>query len=383
VRESVNVFYYPDAMCDHATLKKAILFFDEIHFMDRPAWTFIFPGKSTFGVIGSDSPLRQWEVELRERGVPLYVHDAPEGGPVDEEFYQKIAADINDRDFLRIFQDGIRKPTTARNPLIEHGSFGRWQDADVVRLIGGADLDGALRPYASPAELFEDGTVSSFDFSNPVAAAKKLVFEAATCSAKMNVALDTLAVEGFIPLSDAILHGDLLGTKQRRAAAIIARQSSEIQLTDLSFAVFDELVDSERLQKMSIRDVVEYRKESAVARDAFLEHLSVLQAKHGAVSDDYAGDISRLVNAEIIPAARVFRNRIAGTDDALYGAVIKAAGTLLSGSALKVFTGLSWPQILGLVGIAGSFAVRTLVDDQLAARAARREFAVSYVLSLD
>jgi hypothetical protein len=67
VRESVNVFYYPDAMCDRATLKKAILFFDEIHFMDRPAWTFIFPGKSTFGLIGSDSPLRQWEVELRER----------------------------------------------------------------------------------------------------------------------------------------------------------------------------------------------------------------------------------------------------------------------------------------------------------------------------
>ncbi len=67
MREKVNVFYYPDAMCDHATLKKAILFFDEIHFMDRPAWTFDFPGKSLFGLMGSDSPLRQCEAEFRER----------------------------------------------------------------------------------------------------------------------------------------------------------------------------------------------------------------------------------------------------------------------------------------------------------------------------
>ncbi len=67
--------------CDGATLKKAILFFDEIHFMDRPAFTFQTGPKASWGMIGSQSYLRPYEQSFREEGVPFYVHDAP-GGPV-------------------------------------------------------------------------------------------------------------------------------------------------------------------------------------------------------------------------------------------------------------------------------------------------------------
>jgi hypothetical protein len=35
MRTPVNAFYYPDMALPELTLKKAILFFDELHFVDR------------------------------------------------------------------------------------------------------------------------------------------------------------------------------------------------------------------------------------------------------------------------------------------------------------------------------------------------------------
>ncbi|HHF0525430.1 TPA: hypothetical protein ACP9FK_003739 [Legionella anisa] len=61
MRDKVNVLYYPDTQVSHTTLKKCILFFDEIHFMDRPAFTI-----GNFGLIGSPSPLRATEKSFRE-----------------------------------------------------------------------------------------------------------------------------------------------------------------------------------------------------------------------------------------------------------------------------------------------------------------------------
>src|ERR1022692_1466183 len=56
MRNPINVLYYPDFYLDQTTLMTAILLFDELHFMDRPALT--FGGRdSAFGTMGADSPL--------------------------------------------------------------------------------------------------------------------------------------------------------------------------------------------------------------------------------------------------------------------------------------------------------------------------------------
>lgn len=80
MRDKVNVFYYPSMVAEQATLKKAILLFDEIHFIDRPSFMF---GK--FGTIATASPLRRFEQSFRDERVPLYVH-SPRDGPVAGEF---------------------------------------------------------------------------------------------------------------------------------------------------------------------------------------------------------------------------------------------------------------------------------------------------------
>jgi hypothetical protein len=100
--------------------RKAILLFDELHFMDRPSFSF---GRGQGGLIGARSPLRQFEASFREGGVPLYVDPAP-GGPVADELYERIKADVNDPEFLRRFQNGLKTSPVFRGLQIATGTYG-------------------------------------------------------------------------------------------------------------------------------------------------------------------------------------------------------------------------------------------------------------------
>ena len=96
MRDPINVLYYPAMAANNTTLKRAILFFDGIHFINRPSFTF----DGGLGMIGATSPLRQFEQLFRREGVPLYVHAAP-GGPVRGDLNERITSDVNDSQFLK------------------------------------------------------------------------------------------------------------------------------------------------------------------------------------------------------------------------------------------------------------------------------------------
>ena len=114
----INIFYYPDMFVAKATLKKAILLFDELHFMDRPSFSF-----GSFGMVGAPCPLRQIEASFREDGVPLFVHAAPGGCVAGTAFLEEIKADIDDPLFLKRFQDGLKSSPTFRQCQIPPGSY--------------------------------------------------------------------------------------------------------------------------------------------------------------------------------------------------------------------------------------------------------------------
>src|SRR5713226_1363094 len=88
VRDKIRAFYYPDFWVQAPTLKKAILVFDEIHFMDRPSFMFGGGREGSVGMVGAASPIRPYEQSFRDNGVPLYVHEAP-GGLRRVNFWKK------------------------------------------------------------------------------------------------------------------------------------------------------------------------------------------------------------------------------------------------------------------------------------------------------
>ena len=69
----IKAFYYPEFAADQATVAKAILLFDELHFMDRPGLSFLGSG----GQIGMPSPIRPFLPNFKAAGIPVVVHNAP------------------------------------------------------------------------------------------------------------------------------------------------------------------------------------------------------------------------------------------------------------------------------------------------------------------
>ena len=181
-------------------------------------------------------------------------------------------------------------------------------------------------------------------------------------------------------------YGDLLGAKYARAMGTLEPAKNRIQVTDLTFAIFDELMSVERLKQLSFGDVIRYRKESQTAREVFLEYIGAIQAKQAGVGvdGDYAGTITRLMTSEIIPAARTFKNKLQTIDESLFGTLAKGGlGFLGTSQALNIFGDLSWKTLVPLAGIAGAYIGKAAIDAFLAKRSTKRECSISYILALD
>jgi hypothetical protein len=386
MREKINALYYPEFAMDPATLKRSIILFDELHVMDRPSFSFGGRDKSNFGMIGADSPLRQFEQSFREEGMPLYVHGAP-GGRIAEEDYSEVSADINDMEYLRRFQKGLETSEAFRRLQIPPANYGEVGNQDgVVRALLGVDLATAFSEYDNPIQMLEDKNIQLFRFSTPDERAKGFLNHALMCAIKLNLALHVGVRYGHQPLADAAPFGDLLGAKYARAIAVADKVTPKIQLTDLTFAIFDELLPAKRLEKMSIKDLISYRKSSAEPREAFLEHMASLHAKASQIKEGgaYQAAIENILTTEIRPAARDFQNALAKINDGFVTSLAKGVISTMGGSSLVQFFGaLSWGAFLPLAAAGAAYIGNAALDAYLADRATRRESSISYILSLD
>jgi hypothetical protein len=381
MRNKLRALYYPDFFADFSTIVKSILLFDEIHFMDRPAFSFNVGG-GNFGLIGAASPLRSYEQPFRDAGVPFYVHQAP-GGPVAGEFLEQIKTDLSDKRFLSRFQEGLRTSDHFRDLHIPRGNYGKGETQETIsRKMVAIDLE----KYPSPLDLFSDPKILPFEYSTAEGCAKGLVTEAMTCSAKMNFALKVGARQGFSPLADASPYANLLAAKYNRAVAAASSTGQQIPMTDLSLAILDELVRPERIYSLTIGDAIKYRKESETPREAFLEHLAALEAKLTGVpaGGDYSEVIKKIIDTEIRPAAKEFANKLDTIYDKLFGGLLKGVvGYMGTSAAVQIFGDLSWPNLLKLAGVAGAYIGTKAIDAVVEKRTASRESALSYLLDLE
>jgi hypothetical protein len=350
MRDKLRALYYPDFWVEATTLKKCILLFDEIHFMDRPS--FMFDGK--YGMIGAASPIRQYEQSFRDEGVPLYVHPAP-GGIVHGELLETVEADLSDANFMTSFQEGLRASSHFRNLQIQPGNYGNGETHETIfQKVAAIDLQQS----ASALEIFRDPRVRHMDPTTPEGRFKILASDAACCSAKMSFALRVGPREGFSPLADALPYSKLLSAKYRRAMTSATPGETPIPATDLSLAILDELVPEETLSKIQIIDAIKYRRESESAREAFLEHFQTLHAKIGEVPRDgnYSALIEKTLRTEIRPAVTEFRNKLLTIHEKLFGKIM--AGALAWGGSsglVQVFGDITWEKLISLAGAAGAY----------------------------
>jgi hypothetical protein len=207
---------------------------------------------------------------------------------------------------------------------------------------------------------------------------------AAQNSAVLNFALGAGASGAFNPIADAAPYANLLSAKFVRATS---EAKPQIPFSDLSFGIFDELISPDKLQSLTFVEVVKYRRESADAREAFLEMLSAFHSKAGEIPEDgnYGDSIQRIIVSEVRPAARKFRDRLETIHESMFGKVKESTLQWVGGAGLAhLLAGLSWEHflMLGTAGAAAS-AVVQYSQGRREEKAARRECAISYVLDLE
>jgi hypothetical protein len=133
-------------------------------------------------------------------------------------------------------------------------------------------------------------------------------------------------------------------------------------------------------------DSIRYRKESTASRDSFLEYLSTLAAKVNTLlaESDYHRSISALIETDVRPAAREYRNALSGIRDKVFGAVAKdILGVAGATGAIQIFGNLSWMDVLKMTGIGGAMLAKAAIDGIVEKRKAKRECALSYLLDLN
>jgi hypothetical protein len=390
MRDPVRAFYYSNSFLPMATLLKSMLLFDELHLMDRPSFTFICYG-GHFGMVGHESPLRQYEQAFRDEGFPLYVHEAP-GGPVDGPLLAQVDADVRDPNFLSKFQEGLRKSKRFRDLNIAPGNYGNGETNEtVLEKLCALDVTTLKDLYA----VIGNRTAQPFALNTEGGCARFFLMHAMECSAVLSYALETGTEQAVTPLSDAKPYSGLVRCKYSRAIANLNSENKErVPLTDLSLAILDEVIPNGALEELTVKDAVRYRKESANAREAFLEYVVGLQAKIGEVApgEDYGKALARFIDVEIRPAAREYRNKLAQIKYKLFGAIAKDVITAVASASagtvgVELFGDLSWPRLLllaaGAASAAGGFIGKAAIEAKTETRSIKRECALSYLLEID
>jgi hypothetical protein len=153
----------------------------------------------------------------------------------------QVASDINDPAFLTRYQEGLKTSRVFRNLQIAPGNYGEsGTHEDLARQLIEVELPVGLKDHPDAMALLMDGKVEPFKTRTPAQCARVLIQNAAFCSAKMNFALEVSSINGFAPFADATPYGALLASKYQRAVTEAHKEQPTIQLTDLSFAIFDE-----------------------------------------------------------------------------------------------------------------------------------------------
>jgi hypothetical protein len=334
--------------------------------------------------------MRQFERAFRREGFPLYVHEAP-GGPVWGDLLQQIDADITDRNFLQGFQSGLLNSSRFRDLHIARGNCGGGDAQEkLAEKLGQVDLCQLVDPDA----VIGNKATKPFDSSTPEGCARTFLMKAMECSAVLNYALGAGAKDGVTPLSDARPFSGLVSCKYSRAIKKLNSETSAgVPATDISLAILDEVLPTGVAEGLKTSEALRYRKESTNAREAFLEYVVALQAKIGStqVGEDYGRSISRMIDAEVRPAAREYRSKLQKIREKLFGAIATdtlagVAGASVGTAGLEVFGDLAWPRLLSLaaaaVGGAGTFIARAAIEAFVESRATKRECALSYLLEV-
>lgn len=406
--KKLRALYYPYSRClNEDTLKRSLLIFDELWFIDPLSENTRDSLKGEDGPIqcyfsNLDSALLElWRIIkekyelLLEKGIVKYYDLGQITNKYDHLLTQGLASDIHDNSFWKICHsnpedwllEGLR-PQFLRSDWAEEQRKKMWI-IPIDRLP--ASILNAFSLH-SP-DRYSDTFISSINspkFNSDVLKVKLDIEEesgAEICwrgekfiafpfvhgsSLYLNQALIVSEEENLIPFTDSAIHHQLLLGKYERAVANPEKPVQKI-LTErspidsqkfnlLALNILNILIPPEELEMRSLEDILRYREECSESLHRFQTYLFALHSRIEGEpwSDKFHKEIIKIIDGEVVPKGQNLQEEMKGIYEKLFRRVLQnLTATVTPTFVTTIFTGLSSGQILTLscAAIATAFSI--------------------------
>ena len=396
--------YYPYSRSINLnTLKKAVLLFDEVDFVDSQPWFIrselldeVIPNVSSHIV----SSLRSNYLLLQKAGVAKIIDPAKTIREYDSLVTANVVNDLRSRQFC---ESAIRHDVTVWDVLTEripksflrkfYPGVGTFSEAislqGLIKENGQADkLPSSMREFAKlrwkgvdEKEAWRIFNRSNYEFvigGNPHAKLEvyQIPFLQAS-SLRLNEALLLCAMTGNVPLTDSPVHDRLMRTKVGRSLKSLEnpnlRKQLEIELPlrlpqhHLALEVLDNLISERDFDKRSISEILDYRSDNQAELRKFREKIGELAAEIDLITPgpEYYLRLRRIINSKVIPEISKMRDEVRASYEKTFGGILKqSAKVMVPSLIITVFAGLSFWQMIGICGAAEAsmFSVKGLDD---------------------
>lgn len=329
-----------------------------------------------WGTVGRPTPVRSLRWDASEP-VALSAH-APPSGPVLDLYREYMKADLASLAFRREFLRGLSTDEDFARRFVQF-------DATYREGVTGRDVLAALTTDRD-LEAAVLGEPESFGVAYEVGDAKGRIDTLRTllveASARVTNAMVIESETGLVPVTENAAFARLLALRLSEPR-YVGGTPRAAPLLGLEIA--RAIIPDEALKRLSLKDVLAYRRKTKDVYDAWITQLGRFAAELDA--DDVAQVEERarkLVATDIVPKIREYRNELEAARDALFGDLIKSVAKWeLPTMSLALFAQIaSGDGLLVFLGALVSASVGPVVDYIKERRQATQKHGVAYLVGL-
>lgn len=200
-------------------------------------------------------------------------------------------------------------------------------------------------------------------------------------SIKLSQALQISLIEDISLFTDDFSSLNLMTHRIERITRTIGKESKlksfNFNKAHLTFTILERILSDELLEKRTFKEIVEYKNECQELRFRLFNRIERINEKLLEKDDFYEG-LKGIINSEIIPEIRTSQDEHITIYEKMFGEIAKASAKATSGSLASgglIAAAFSIPLINALLvtsGIAASAILPTAIDAYLSQRKLRR-----------
>jgi len=372
MKKKLRALYYPYSRClETNTLKRAILYFDEIVFIDplhpdqRDNALAAAPSKASHHT--EEAVLKRWPSirddyqYLADNKIVNTISPKPYLERWDLLFLAALQSDLSDDDFMRVsFQAGPMVWNMLRSKLPD--SIFRMLDPrgmtfseamgwlEIQYTNHPSEVFKMPKPFGEYAKYVASGSITgdgdAYTLSYPQGASLNLT-QAVLVAEQEDMSL----------ITDNNIHYSLLLNRFKRAQSnpetetvrrIITQETPEelLKRSLVAVNIMDAVITKDHLESLSIEDCVELRDASKAELERFRVQVASLASEVAASpwDQDFEASLRKEINTKILPELMKFQDGINNIYRSLFGRLAKKAvgGIVGGGSSLiaSVIAGL-------------------------------------------